>query len=252
MDSGLAWLLAAAAAAGWVDAVVGGGGLIQLPALLMVPGLAPVQALGTNKLASVAGTATSAVTLYRRVRPDRRTAVPLAVAAGSGAVAGAWGAHLVPAALLRPVILVAMLAVLGYTLLRPELGRMQRLRFGGRQHHVAAGLVGAAIGLYDGMLGPGTGSFLVFALVGLLGYAFLPASALAKVANVATNAGALLVFVPAGGVVWRLALPMAAANVLGGYLGARSAVAGGSRFVRTVFLLVVTGLLVKLAHDVLG
>lgn len=246
-----ALLVVAALAAGWIDAVSGGGGLIQLPALLVAPGVEPLAALATNKLSSVAGTTASAVTYYCRVSPDLRTALPVALLAGAGSAAGAGAAHLVPAGVLRPAIVVALVGVLVYTVVRPTMGMNQELRFSGRRHLAAAGVVGAAIGFYDGLIGPGTGSFLVFALVGLLGYAFLQASAQAKIVNVATNLAALAVFIPAGHVMWSLGAAMAVANMAGGYLGARSAVAGGSRFVRAVFVVVSGALLARLTLDLL-
>jgi hypothetical protein len=245
----VALLLLAALTAGWVDAVVGGGGLVQLPALLLVPGISPLQALATNKLGSVCGTATSSVTYYRRVRPDLRTALPMAALAGTGAAAGAVCASLLPARVFRPVVVVALLAVAAYTLARPALGEATALRWHGRRHHAAAGAAGLSIGFYDGILGPGTGSFLVFTLVGLLGYAFLEASAKAKIVNLATNLGALCVFAPQGAVLWGLGLLMGLANLLGGYAGARTAVARGSAFVRVVFLVVVTGLVLRLLQQ---
>ena len=243
-------LVLAALTAGWVDAVVGGGGLVQLPALLLVPGITPLQALATNKLGSICGTATSSITYYRRVRPDLRTALPMAALALGGSAAGALMASLLPAEVLRPVILIALLGVAGYTIARPSLGEATALRWHGRRHHVAAGAAGLTIGFYDGILGPGTGSFLVFTLVGLLGYAFLEASAKAKIVNFATNLGALLVFVPQGAVLWGLGALMGVANLLGGYLGARTAVARGSRFVRVVFLVVVGALVLRLGWQV--
>ena len=247
----VALLLVAALVAGWVDAVVGGGGLVQLPALLLVPGITPLQALATNKVSSICGTTTSSITYYRRVRPDLRTALPMAALAGGGAALGALSAGLLPAAVLRPVIVIALVVVAAYTVARPALGEATALRWHGRRHHVAAGAAGVAIGFYDGLLGPGTGSFLVFTLVGLLGYAFLEASAKAKIVNLATNLGALVAFAPQGAVLWRLGLLMGVANLVGGYLGARTAVARGSRFVRVVFLVVVGALVVRLAQQVL-
>jgi hypothetical protein len=239
-------LVLAALLAGWVDAVVGGGGLIQLPALLLVPGLAPINALATNKLASSFGTTTSSITYYRRVHPDLRTALPMAAIALAGSMLGAAGASLLPADALVPIVLVALLAVTIYTLRRPALGESTALRFTGARHLRAAAAVGLVIGFYDGLIGPGTGSFLVFGLVSVLGYAFLEASAKAKIVNLATNIGALIIFIPQGAVIWALGLPMALANVAGGYLGARTAVARGSSFVRVVFLLVVSVLIVRL------
>jgi uncharacterized protein len=246
-------LLVAALAAGWVDAVVGGGGLVQLPALLigLGPASAPVHALGTNKIASICGTITSAVTYYRRVRPDLRTALPMAAFALAGALIGAGIALVLPSAAIRPVVLVALAGVLVYTLRNRHLGAETLLRHAGRRHHVTAGGIGFVIGIYDGAVGPGTGSFLVFALVSLLGYAFVEASAKAKIANVATNLGALLIFVPQGIVLWRLGLAMGLANLLGGYVGARTAVARGAGFVRMVFVVVSGALLLRLGYDVL-
>ncbi|MGY2074402.1 sulfite exporter TauE/SafE family protein [Blastococcus sp. SYSU DS0828] len=243
-------LLLAALTAGWIDAVVGGGGLVQLPALLLVPGMSPVQALATNKLASVFGTTTSAVTYYRRVHPDLRTALPMAGVALVGSIAGASVAAALPAAVFKPVIVVALVGIAAFTLLRPSLGEVTELRYSGRRHHGVAAAVGAAIGFYDGILGPGTGSFLVFALVSLLGYDFLHASAKAKIVNVATNLGALVFFVPYGAVFWGLGILMGAANMLGGYLGSRTATTRGSGFIRVVFLVVVTALIGRLGWDV--
>jgi len=242
----------AAVCAGWVDAVVGGGGLIQLPALLLgFPGASPVQILATNKLGSIFGTSASAVTYYRRVRPDLRTAVPLALLAFGGSLIGALLASGIPRAAFNPIILVVLIGVGTYTLLTPTLGQVTDLRFTGHRHWLSASGVGFLIGGYDGALGPGTGSFLVFALVGLLGYAFLEASAKAKIANVATNLAALVIFVPAGGVMWKVGLLMGLGNLAGGYLGARTAVAQGAAFVRIVFVLVVGAFTVKIGLDVI-
>jgi uncharacterized membrane protein YfcA len=239
--------------AGWVDAVVGGGGLIQLPALLLgVPGATPAQVLATNKFGSIWGTGTSAVTYYRRVRPDLRTALPMAGVAYVGAVVGALiGLH-IPKTAFYPIILVMLIAVGAYTLFKPQLGEATMLRFSGHRHTVFAMLTGFVIGVYDGALGPGTGSFLVFALVGLMGYAFLEASAKAKIANFATNLGALTVFIPGGHVMWAVGAVMASTNLLGGYVGARTAVARGSRFVRIVFIVVVGAFIVRISGDLLG
>jgi uncharacterized membrane protein YfcA len=233
-----------------VDAVVGGGGLLQLPALLLVPGLSPVQALATNKLASIFGTTTSAITYYRRAAPDLRTALPMAAVALAGSFGGASIASLLPASVFKPIIVLALVAVGVLTALRPALGRSTRLRFTGRTHLLVALAVGAVIGCYDGILGPGTGTFLVIALVGLLGYDFLQASAKAKIVNFATNLGALLFFAPHGSVVWPLGLLLGVANVGGSYLGSRTAISRGTGFIRVVFLVVVAALVVKLGIDV--
>ncbi|MDO5495579.1 MAG: TSUP family transporter [bacterium] len=237
--------------AGWVDAVVGGGGLIQLPVLLLVPGIAPVQALATNKIGSIMGTSVAAYTYQRKIQTDLKTALPMAATALVGAVGGAALASFIPGAALRPIVVVACLIVFLWTIFRRASGLDTVRRYQGRRHHVFAMLIGLAIGSYDGLLGPGTGTFLVISLVGVLGYAFMPASAIAKIVNFATNLGALIFFIPAGHVVWELGLIIGAANMLGGFLGARTAVRRGSEFVRLVFLVVVGGLIVKLAWDVI-
>ena len=249
----IALLALAALTAGFVDAVVGGGGLVQLPALLIgLPGASPVQVLATNKIASVCGTAASSVTYYRRIGPDPRTFVPLMGLALAGAFSGAVLASRIPREAFEPIVLVALVVVGGYVVWRPELGERTMLRFAGHRHLAAAMAVGFVIGFYDGILGPGTGSFFVFALVGLMGYDFLQASAKAKLANFATNLGALLLFVPTGAVLWDVGLLMGACNLLGGYVGARTAVARGSRFVRGFFIAVVGAFAVRIGGGVLG
>ncbi|MEV7798867.1 TSUP family transporter [Microbacterium foliorum] len=243
-------IVVAAFAAGWIDAVVGGGGLLQLPALLLIPGITPIQALATNKLASVFGTATSSVTYYRRAKPDIRTALPMAVIALAGSFGGAAVATILPAAAFKPIIVVALLAVALFTAFRPQMGAATRLRFSGHKHHIMAGLSGLVIGFYDGLIGPGTGTFLVISLVALLGYDFLQASAKAKIVNLATNTGALLLFIPHGAVLWLLGGILAVANVAGSYLGSRMAISRGTTFIRVVFLVVVVALIAKLGVDV--
>src|SRR5699024_3911768 len=184
----LLWLLAAGALAGWIDAVVGGGGLIQLPALLRVPGMSPVQAGATNKIGSIAGTTASAITYLRKITPNRSATIPAAAAALLGAVAGARLATLLPAGQLPPLIRLALIGVGLFPLLSPSLGAEASLRFGesSKRNHALSWLIGLIIGVYDGVLGPGTGSFLVIAFVMIIGFSFLQASAMAKVINWAT------------------------------------------------------------------
>jgi len=245
-------LCAFAFLAGALDAVVGGGGLVQLPALLVVLPQAPVVSLlGTNKLASVVGTGSAAVTYSRRVLVDRRTAAWMAGTAFLGSLGGAFGATQIGGDVLRPVVLVALVAVLGYTLRSPSLGEVEELRLAARAQRVVAVVGGALIGFYDGFLGPGTGSFLVFLLVGAVGLSFLHASATAKVVNTATNLAALGLFALGGHVLWVLGGAMAAANLAGSQVGARLAIRRGSAWVRRVFVVVVSALILRLAYDLL-
>ncbi|MFT4262055.1 MAG: TSUP family transporter [Nocardioides sp.] len=244
----LALLGLAALAAGYVDAVVGGGGLIQLPALLVAfPALAPVHLLATNKLSSLCGTTAAAVTFTRTVRPDPRTALTFMACAFGGSAAGSAVASHVPRAVFDPIILVVLIGVGGWVVLRPALGVHTALRWHGAAELVALGVVGAAIGFYDGSIGPGTGSFLTIALVGLVGYSFLEATARAKLANWATNLASLVVFVPQGVVMWRLGIVMGLCNLVGGWLGARTALRVGTGLVRAFFIVVVAAFAVRIA-----
>jgi uncharacterized membrane protein YfcA len=249
----LALLALAALFAGFVDAVVGGGGLVQLPALVLgLPGASPVQVLATNKLASICGTSVSSVTYYRRVRPHAGTFLPLMAFAFAGSVVGAIVASHIPAEAFDPIVLCVLVLVGAYVLLRPDLGGVTELRFTDRRHTAIAMAAGLVIGGYDGALGPGTGSFFVFALVGFLGYSFLEASAKARMANWATNLAALCVFIPQDAVMWRTGLVMGAANLIGGYLGVRTAVSRGARFVRVFFIVVVTGFIIRIGGELAG
>ncbi len=244
-------LVAAAFAAGWVDAVVGGGGLIQLPALLIgLPAATPVATVsGTNKISSAAGTLIATTTYLRHVRVDWRSAVPLMASAWIGSSLGADLVRFFPKEYFTPLVLAVLIGVGWYTVRRPNLGLVHDLRHDGTAHHLRLLGLGLGIGAYDGFIGPGTGMFFIIALVAVLGYGFLEASALAKLANLTTNVAALTVFGASGHVLWRLGLTMAAANLTGGFTGARMALRHGNGFVRRVFLVAVVGLGAKLAWD---
>jgi uncharacterized membrane protein YfcA len=218
--------------------------------MLLVPGISPLQALATNKVASIMGTSVAAATYVRRLKPDPRTAVPLAASALVGAVIGAVIATYIPDDAFTPIILVVLIAVGAFTILKPQMGLHARQRWHGAKHIIGAAAIGLGVGVYDGALGPGTGSFFVILLVSVLGYAFMPASALGKVANFCTNLGALIFFIPTGHVIWHIGLIVGIANLVGGYIGARTALSRGSRFVRIVFIVVVVALAVKLTFDV--
>lgn len=247
----VAGLVLAAFVAGWVDAVVGGGGLIQLPALLIgLPSDTPTaHVLGTNKISSAAGTVTAAITYARTIPLHVPTLIPLVLCSFAGSAAGASLARLIPKAWLTPIVLVALIGVGLYTWVRPELGLVHQPRHSGAGQIVRTAAIGGGIGLYDGLLGPGTGSFFVIAMVAVLGYGFLEASAKAKIANLTTNIAAITVFGLNGEVLWAIGGLMAAANLTGGFLGARTALRNGNAFIRKVFLGVVGLLIVKLAFD---
>jgi len=246
----IGFMLVAALCAGFVDAIAGGGGLIQLPALLIgLPQSSVVQVLGTNKLSSFFGTTAAAIMYRRRVKPDLRFTLAMALPAFAGSMSGALLAANIPTHALRPIVLVLLIAVAVFTWSRPTLGEIELLRHTSQRRMFIAVVAGASIGFYDGIFGPGTGTFLMLVLVALLGFAFLTASSIAKVVNVSTNLGAIVVFGLHGVILWRLGLVLALANVTGGMLGAHVAIRGGSALVRRVFLLVTVMLIVKVGVD---
>ena len=251
--SALVFLIVAAGVAGWVDAVVGGGGLIQLPALVIgVPkDVATPFILGTNKLSSFAGTLSASWVYLRRIRVQLVLLVPLVAGAFAGSAVGAALSRFVPRELLTPIVLVAVVAVAIYTLLKPTMGLHHEPRHEGSRAAIVwrSAAIGVGVGFYDGILGPGTGSFFVILIVAVLGYGFLQASVNAKIANLTTNLAALLVYGVHGEIILLLAAVMAVANMTGGFVGARMATKNGSGFVRIVFLVVLSILVVKLAWD---
>jgi uncharacterized protein len=236
--------------AGFVDAIVGGGGLILVPTLFAVyPAAAPATLLGTNKGASVWGSLFAGWQYSRRVEIRWRNLMPALVLALLGSFFGAWLVTAISSEFLRKSLPVILILILLYTLAKKELGHRHEPRFQGRAEMWAMCIVGLVIGFYDGFFGPGTGSFLVFIFVRWLGYDFLNASASAKVLNVATNSAALVLFAFKGHVWWHLALPMAVANVVGSLVGTRLAMKHGSGFVRVMFIVVVSALIFKTSYD---
>jgi uncharacterized membrane protein YfcA len=241
---------AAAALAGFVDAIVGGGGLVLVPALFAVyPQAVPATLLGTNKGGAVWGTAWATLQYAKRVELRWGALLPAVAAALAGSFAGAWVVTLVSSDGLKRALPFILAAVLAYTLARKELGRHHAPRWHGAQEAALASTIGAAVGFYDGFFGPGTGSFFVFLFVRVLGYDFLHASASAKLLNTATNAAALALFAWKGHVWWHLALVIAVANVAGSLAGTRLALKHGAGFVRGVFIAVVAALIGKTAYD---
>lgn len=243
-------LLAGAFLAGLVDAVVGGGGLIQIPLLLACFPAQPIAVLfGTNKLSSIVGTAGAAFTYSRRVALDRSVILPGCIAALIGAGLGASVVSLLPASALRPLVLLLLIGVGGYTVFRPAFGNNHTAPVVGRHIAVSAAAVGLVLGFYDGFFGPGTGSFLIFLFVRFFGMDMLHASASAKLLNVSTNLAALAWFLSHDGVLVGVGLGMAVANLIGSQAGSRLALKRGNGFVRWVLLLVVSVLVVKLSWD---
>ena len=240
----------AAFVAGLVDAVVGGGGLIQIPAIFATfPKEVPATLLGTNKLASMFGTTVAAAKYSRQVTVAWSTAAPAAVAAFALSFCGAWTVTRVPGDFVRSLLPLILVAVAVYTFKKKDLGTVHAPRHSGTTERLLAMGAGAAIGFYDGFFGPGTGSFLIFLFVRFFGFDFLSASAAAKIVNVACNVSALIWFGYSGHLIWQLGLMMAVCQILGSLVGTRLALKHGSGFVRKLFLVVVGLLIVKTAFD---
>ena len=246
----LVGLAIAALFAGFIDAVVGGGGLIQIPALFnALPQELPATLFGTNKFSSVFGTSNAAWRYARRVEMPWRTTLPAALAAFACSYLGAMAVAWLPPAMLRPLILLLLIGAAAYTFGRRDFGALHQPQHKGRREFAYALLLGGAIGFYDGFFGPGTGSFLIFLFVRFFGFDFLHASAASKVVNVSTNLAALAFFIPHGHFLPLLAVLMAVCNILGSFLGTHLALRHGSGFVRKVFLCVVSLFIIKFAHD---
>lgn len=243
-------LCTAAFAAGLIDAVVGGGGLIQIPALFSVlPQAQPATLFGTNKLASIFGTASAAVRYARRIDVPWRAALPAAMSAFVLSYFGAMTVALLPKEWLRPLVLVLLLIVTVYTYVRKDLGAVDQRRVHGRRDMFVALFFGGVIGFYDGFFGPGTGSFLVFMFVRFFGLDFLRASVSAKIVNAATNLSALLFFGAHGHVLVAIGLAMALFNIGGSLVGSHLAIRHGAGFVRRAFLVVASIFILKFAWD---
>lgn len=253
LDPVLLTLVVAAFLAGAVDSVVGGGGLIQIPALFSAyPGESAATLFGTNKSASVVGTANATWRYARQVNMPWRTILPAASSAFVFAYIGAAVVAWLPKESVRPLILFLLIFAAVYTLKKKDFGQSHVPAHGGHRELIYATLLGGVIGFYDGFFGPGTGSFLIFLFVRFFGFDFLHASASSKVVNVATNLAALSYFLPNAYVLPLLAAAMAVANVSGSMAGTWLALKHGSGFIRKVFLIVLGVLIVKFAWDTLA
>ncbi|MFZ5467999.1 MAG: TSUP family transporter [Myxococcota bacterium] len=245
----LATLVVAAFVAGAIDAIAGGGGLVTVPVLLAA-GLPPHLALGTNKGQSVFGAATAVWRYAHAGLIDVRQAAATFPAGFAGALAGAALLLWLDPSVLRPIILVLLVVagfVVAFRRVPSEEARAPR-----RYARVVAAVFSLGIGAYDGFFGPGTGTFLFLAFVGLLHVSVPRATAAAKVVNFASNLAAVLLLAARGAVVWKIALPMAGAQFLGALVGAHLAIKGGERTIRRVVLVVVLGLVVRLGYDLLA
>jgi len=249
--SDLIIVCSAAFAAGFIDAIVGGGGLVQTPVLLLTFPNEPVaRLLGTTKIPSFSGTAVSLYQYSKRVTIDWKLVSWIAAAAFCASLLGSRLVSLVSNETIKPVILFVLIGVAIYTYTKKNFGQQKAKEISLSVALLRGIISGLIIGFYDGFIGPGTGSFLVLVFIGLLGNDFLHASAHAKMVNLATNIASITYFASAGLIIYELALPMMVFNMLGGFAGSRLALLKGNTFIRFFFLIVVSGTIVRFAYDV--
>lgn len=242
----------AALLAGFIDSIVGGGGLVQAPALfILFPHFSVSQVIGTNRFASFLGTGVAGYQYAQKVKIPWRLVLITALGTATMSYLGATVASYMKAEILKPIILLLMTAIAIYTFFNKSLGQHEKVTLSIVRLQWYALLIGMAIGFYNGFVGPGTGSLLVFAFVSVIGFQFLKASAFAKIINVVADVASLVFFIWKGFVLFEIALPMMACNILGSYLGSRLALLRGNAFVRIVFLVVVFGLILRFGYDVI-
>jgi uncharacterized membrane protein YfcA len=240
----VALLFLAMFSAGFVDAIAGGGGLIQTPAMLLAfPNNNPVSVVGTSKTAAFFGTTTAAIKYRKSIKTDPKLLIAMVIPAFIGASCGALLASHISAQSFKSAIFFMMIAIFIYTLIKPDLGKVQVQKHSNKKLMYIGGAAAFVIGFYDGLIGPGTGTMLMIFLVAVMGYAFVGASAIAKVVNAMTNLASIIVVGLRVGILWKIGLFLAIANLAGGYVGSHIAIKKGSGFVR-IFYLIVTGLLI--------
>jgi uncharacterized membrane protein YfcA len=239
-------------AAGFIDAIVGGGGLLQTPAtLLILPHYPVATLLGTTKIPSIAGTTLAAFKYSRQVKFNLKVLAACASTAFFAALTGAFLVSRIDNAVIKPIILVVLILVALYTYFNKQFGIHQEKNHSVKKQVAMAAVFGLVIGFYDGLIGPGTGSFLILVFIAVLGFDFIGASAHAKIVNIATNLAAIIYFSYSGHILFEYAIPMAAFNLCGAYFGTQLALLKGNKFVRIFFLIVVFGTIMRFAYDIL-
>ncbi|RYY29726.1 MAG: sulfite exporter TauE/SafE family protein [Chitinophagaceae bacterium] len=252
MTTELILLCIAAFAAGFVDAIVGGGGLIQTPAaLILLPNLPVASVIGTLKIPAFTGTSFAAIQYARKVKVHLKLLLLMIVTAFCAAMLGSRLLTLVSNGFMKPFLLFILIAVAIYTYRKKTFGTHVSKNLSQKKLLVYGALISLVIGFYDGFIGPGAGSFLIICFISILGQDFLLASAHAKFVNLATNLGSIVFFMAAGKIVYSIALPMAICNALGGIAGARLAILKGNRFIRIFFLIVVFSTILRFAYDLI-
>ena len=237
--------------AGFIDAVVGGGGLIQLPALLInLPNTSIPTLFGTNKIAALSGTTFSAIQYSKKIKFNFKVLTVIAFCAAIASFLGAKTVSYINVNTLKPLILIILILIAIYTFIKKDLGTIQTKKLPFNEMMIYGSLIGLVIGFYDGFFGPGTGSFLVLAFVVVFGFEFVEASAYSKVINCVTNIFALIVFIKLENYLLQLAILMAICNITGNIIGTKLALKRGNSFVRTIFLAIVTLMTLRYAYDI--
>ncbi len=236
---------------GFIDAVVGGGGLIQVPALLISLPKTPLPTIfGTNKIAALAGTSISAVQYSKRIKFNYKLLITISICAGLASFFGAKIVSYINVNTLKPVILVVLIVIAVYTFLKKDLGFVQTRNLCFYKQLIYGSLIGLIVGFYDGFFGPGTGSFFVLGFILILGFEFIQASAYSKVINCMTNISALIVFIKQENYLLELAIIMSICNITGNLIGTRLALKKGNTFIRTIFLVIVTLMILRYGYDI--
>jgi uncharacterized membrane protein YfcA len=235
---------------GFIDAIAGGGGLIQTPAMLLTfPDRNPVQVVATSKTAAFFGTTTAAIQYRKFIKTDSRLLIAMVIPAFIGACFGALLASHISPESFKSSIFFMMIAIFFYTLLKPDLGKVHVEKHSKEKLMVIGAIAACLIGFYDGLIGPGTGTMLMIALVAIMGFAFVGASAIAKVVNATTNLASIIVVGIRLGIMWKLGLVLAVANLAGGYAGSHMAIKKGSGFIRIFYLIVTAILILRLGYS---
>jgi uncharacterized membrane protein YfcA len=238
--------------AGFIDAVVGGGGLIQTPFLLITFPKMPLPVLfGTNKIAALAGTSIAAYKYAKKITFDYKLLFVIALSCFISSYLGAQIINHIDSNLLKPLILVILIVFAIYTFIKKDLGAIETKELPLNKQMVYGAFIGLMVGFYDGFFGPGTGSFFVLGFVVILGFEFVKASAYAKIVNCVTNISALIVFIKEGHYILHLAILLAVFNIMGSFIGSHLALKKGNGFVRIIFLMIVSVMILKYGYDVL-
>ena len=251
MDYQLLLMCCAALLAGFVDSIVGGGGLVQVPALfILYPHFEIPRIIGTNRFSSFMGTAVAGYQYSKKVEIPWRTVIYAGIGAGIMAFLGAKISDIIDEKILKPVILVLMTVIAIYTFTKKDLGQDEKLKFELAKVPFYGLVIGSSAGFYNGFVGPGTGSLLVFGFVSIIGYGFLKASAISKIVNVIADVSSLGFFISAGYVQFEIAIPMMICNMIGAYFGSKMAILKGNEFVRNFFLIVIFALILRFGWDI--